>query len=248
MKTRMHIFVIIALVFVATIIATGISTAPVAADSCVAQLTYPVMPTVYYGSSVPIVVPLSVTCSTYYGTSLYATANLYDTTTGTSLGSLSVSLNSVDGGNVFNGQVGFNLPSSTQGHTVQISASIYASQYGSLITTTSISFLVTNTPQQVTTTTVTQPANEYPYPYQYPNPNPYPYPSPPLQNSQQHHHYFNEQNQTQGSNNSMLVYVAIVAILAAVVIATTGLVIFSQRRPQPQPQPYWIPGPPPPPR
>jgi hypothetical protein len=244
MKTRMHIFVIIALVFAAAVVAAGINTAPVAADSCVAQLTYPVMPTVYYGSSVPIVVPLSVTCSTYYGTSLYATANLYDTTTGTSLGSLSVSLNSVDGGNVFNGQIGFNLPASTQGHTVQISASIYDSQYGSLITTTSISFLVTNTPQQVTTTTVTQTANAYPYPYQYPNPNPYPYPSPPFQNSQQHH-YFNEQNQTQGSNNSTLVYVAIVAILAAVVIATTGLVIFSQRRPQPQPQPYWIPGPPP---
>ncbi|HUK50424.1 MAG TPA: hypothetical protein VLV18_05265 [Terriglobales bacterium] len=239
MKTRIHIFVVIVLSLAA--IVAGLNIAPVAADSCTAQLTNPVMPTVYYGSSVPIVVPMSVTCNIYYGASLYATANVYDTTSGTSLGSVSVSLNSVNSGNVFNGQIGFNLPASTQGHWVQISTSVYSSQYGSLLTTTSISFLVSNTPQQITTTTVTQATYPYPYPYQ--NSNPYAYPSPPFQNSQQHHNFYQQQNQTQGTNN-MLVYVAIIAILAAVVIATTGLVIFSQRRPQPQP--YWIPGPPPP--
>jgi hypothetical protein len=243
MKTHVRIWMIMAVALAMGVMAAGINSAPVAADSCTAQLTYPVMPTVYAGSDVPIVVPLSVTCSTYYGTELYATANAYDTTSGTNLGSVSVNLPSVDGGNVFQGQVSFNLPPSTQGDTAQISASIYATQYGSPITTTSISFPVASTAQQIiTTTTVTEAANQYEYPYPYSSP---PFQYSPQYSSQSRHHLNQEENQTRNSNNtSMLAYVAILAILAAIVIATTGLVIAGRKRPQPQP--YWLPPSPPP--
>ena len=243
MRTRVRIYVIIALAIAIAVVTTGANSAPVAADSCTAQLTYPVMPSVYPGSSVPIVIPLSVTCSTYYGNELYATANAYDTTSGTNLGSVTVNLSSVSGGNVFNGQVGFNLPPSTQGDTAQISATIYSSQYGNPITTTSISFQVSSVPQQaITTTTVTEALNPYQYPYEYSSPA---FQNYPQYSSQPHHHLNQEENQTlSSSNTSLLAYVAILAILAAVVIATAGLVVYGRK----QPQPYWVPSPPPPPR
>ena len=177
MKTRIYMITMLALTI--ALVTAGMGTRPVAAQSCTAQLNYPVMPTIYDGSNVPIVVPLSVSCSTFYGNQLYATGNLYDTTTGANLGSVNVVLPSVGGSStVFNGQFGFTLPPSSQGDTAQVSASIYSSQYGNVITTTSITFPVFNQAQpqpfQVVTTTVTEATNVYPYPAAYQSP----YPSP----------------------------------------------------------------------
>jgi len=202
------------------------------------------MAVVYSNSNVPIVVSMSATCTTAYGNQLYATGNAYDATSNVGLGSVSTVLQSVSGGYIFNGQLGFNLPPSTQGHIVQISVSIYNSQYGNLITTTSETFQVGTGSQQVSTTTVTQ---TYPYPYpnqypsQYPYQNPYPYPAP----SYQHPNRNQSQSQTLNQNNSSLFgYVAIAAILAVVVIVTAGLVVYGRR--QQAPSVRWVPAPPPP--
>jgi hypothetical protein len=233
MKTGNYVIVLLALTIAIAAIAT--SSNPVAADSCIAQLSYPVMPAVYTYSNIPIIVPVSATCTTYYSSQLYATGNAYDATSSTNLGSVSTILTSVSGGTIFNGQLGFNLPPTTQGHSVQISVSIYNSQYGSLITATSLTILVGSTAQQVTTTTVTQQA---PYPY------PYPYSSPPYQYQSQLHPFQNQsQNQAQSSNSATVFgYAAIAAILAAVIIATAGLVTYGRR------QQYWQPMQSPPPR
>jgi hypothetical protein len=233
MKTGNYAIVLLTLTI--AIAAIGTSSNPVAADSCIAQLTYPVMPVVYTNSNIPIVVSVSATCTTYYGSQLYATGNAYDATSGTNLGSVSTILTSVSGGTIFNGQLGFNLPPTTQGHSVQISVSIYNSQYGSVITATSLTIQVGSTAQQVTTTTVTQQA---PYPY------PYPYSSPPYQYQSQPNPFRNQsQNQAQSSNSAtMFGYAAIAAILAAVIIATAGLVTYGRR------QQYWQPMQSPPPR
>jgi hypothetical protein len=219
------------------------------ADACTAQLSYPVMPAVYSYSNVPIVVPMSATCTTAYGNQIYATGNAYDATSNAGLGSVSTVLQSVNGGANFNGQLGFNLPPTTQGHTVTISVSIYSNQYGNLLTATSETFQVVTGSQQVTTTTVTQSyPYQYPnqYPSQYPYQTPYPYPAPSYQYPSQQRPYRNQsQYQNQNQNNSSLMgYVAIAAILAAVIIATTGLVVYGRR--QQPPSVTWVPAPPPP--
>ena len=216
------------------------------------------MPTGYSYSNIQVVVPMSATCSTYYGSQLYATGNAYDATSNTGLGSVSTVLQSPDGGTTFNGQLGFNLPPSTQGHTVQLSVSIYNGQYGNQITTTSETIQVGTGNQlqyqQITTTTVTQAAPQYQnaylpqnqYPISYPAPSTYPYSQP------QSYPYVNQNNslhpqyQTYGYRNSsrLFDYVAIAAILAAVVIATAGLVAYGRR--QQPPTVTLVPAPPPP--
>ena len=212
----------------------GANNSLVFADACSATLSYPIIPVVYSNSNVPIVVPLSATCTTYYANQLYATGSAYDATANTGLGSTSTLLMSVNGGTEFNGQLGFNLPPTTQGHSIQISVSIYSSQYGNLITATSETVEVAAGVQQTTTTTVT----EGQYPYAYPSAYPYPTasPSPYQPNPSQFHHSFQADNQsqalTQTSNSTNLFsYVAIIAILATVVIATTGLVLVARRQP-----------------
>jgi len=236
---------ILAIVLVAAILAVGLNSTQVSADPCLAQLNYPIMPAIYSNSNVPIVVPMSATCTTYYGSQLYATGNAYDATSNSGLGSVSTVLQSVDGGTTFNGQLGFNLPPSTQSHTVQISVSIYNGQYGNLITATSETIQVGTGIQQVSTVTQAYP---YPYPNQYPNqyPSQYPYQTPSYQQLSQQRRYRNQlQYQTLNRNNSSLFgYIAIVAILAAVIIATAGLVVYGRsRRPTPV---AWFPPPPPP--
>jgi len=251
-------YAILGIVLIIAIIAVGANSNLVSADPCIAQLNYPVMPTGYSYSNIQVVVPMSATCSTYYGSQLYATGNAYDVTSNTGLGSVSTVLQSPDGGTTFNGQLGFNLPPSTQGHTVQLSVSIYNGQYGNQITTTSETIQVGTGNQlqyqQITTTTVTQAApyqNEYlpqnQYPISYPAPSTYPYSQP------QSHPYVNQNNslhpqyQTYRYQNSsrLFDYVAIAAILAAVIIATAGLIVVYGRRQQPTPI-TWIPPPPPP--
>ena len=247
-KTRN--FAILGIVLIIAIIAVGANNNPVLAQAqpCTAALSYPIMPTTYSYSNVPIVVPMSATCTTTYGNQLYASGNAYDATSNVGLGTVNSVLQSTDGGTTFNGQLGFNLPPTTQGHTVTISVSLYSSQYGSLIGATSETFQAVNGNQQIATTTVTQ---AYQYPYQTPPSTPYAYqPTYPnqapliQQPSQQRPYTHPSQYQTPNRNNSSLIsYVAIAAILVAVVIATAGLVVYGRRRQQP-PSITWVPAPP----
>ncbi|MGD0423751.1 MAG: hypothetical protein ABSA92_09880, partial [Candidatus Bathyarchaeia archaeon] len=71
-------YAILGIVLIIAIIAVGANSNLVSADPCVAQLNYPVMPTGYSYSNIQVVVPMSATCSTYYGSQLYATGNAYD--------------------------------------------------------------------------------------------------------------------------------------------------------------------------
>jgi hypothetical protein len=260
-KTRN--FAILGIVLMIAIIAVGANSNPVLAQAqpCTAVLSYPVMPTTYSYSNVPIVVPMSATCTTTFGNQLYATGNAYDATSNVGLGTVNSVLQSTDGGTTFNGQLGFNLPPTTQGHTVTISVSLYSNQYGDLVTSTSETFQAVTGDQQiqqvqqVVTTTVTQ---AYQYPYQTPVSTPYSYPTPytnqtsdPNQASsfqqslQQQPSRHQSQYQTLNHNNFLLDYVAIAAILGAVIIATTGLVVYGRRRQQP-PSIAWVPVLPPP--
>ena len=249
--TKSRNYGILAVVLIIAIITVGTNSNPVFADTCTAQLSYPIMPVVYSNSNVPIVVPMSASCTTVYGNQLYATANAYDATLNSGLGTVNTVLQSTNGGINFNGQLGFNLPPSTQGHSITISVSIFTNQYGNLVTATSETFQVVSGNQQISTTTVTQ-AYPYPYPYsnqyptQYPYQNPYPYQAPSYQFPSQQRPYRNQsQYQNQNRNNSNLLgYVAIAAILAAVIIATAGLVVYGRRQ---QPSTItWVPPPPPP--
>ena len=246
-------YAILSIVLIVAVIAVGANSNPVLAQvqPCTAQLGYPVMPSTYYGSNVPIVIPTSATCATNYGTQLYATGNAYDATSNIGLGSVSTVLQSVDGGTTFNGQLSFDLPSSTQGHTVQISVSIYNGQYGNLISSNSETIQVGAETQQIATTTVTQ-ASPYPYPTQYTPPPTYlnetSYPdqaSSFQQPSQQRPYRHQSQYQSRNHNNSLLGYVAIAAILAAVIIVTAGIVVYGRRGQQPA-QVTWVPWLPPP--
>ena len=257
-KTRNY--AILGIVLILAIIAVGTNGNPVSAQAqpCTAVLSYPVMPTTYSYSNVPIVVPMSAACTTVYGNQLYATGNAYDATSNVGLGTVNSILQSTDGGTTFNGQLGFNLPPTTQGHTVTISVSLYSNQYGDLVTSTSETFQAVTGNQQVQEVVTTTVPQAYQYPYQTPPSTPYAYPTPytnqtsdpnqapsfqqPLQQNPYRHQ---SQYQTLNRNNSLLDYVAIAAILAAVIIATTGLVVYGHRRQQPTPI-TWLPAPPPP--
>jgi len=252
--TKTRNYATLAIVLFIAIMAVGANSSLVAADPCIAQLNYPVMPTSYSYSNLPVSVPISATCTTYYGTQLYATGNAYDVTANTGLGTVSTALQSNDGGNTFNGQLTFNVPSSTQGHTIQFSVSIYNGQNGNQITSTSETLQLGfgGGSPQVITTTVTQ---AYPYPYQneyYPqNQSPYPNPASsypyPQQQSSHPNRNWNDSTRAQYLNriqdsSRLFELVAIAAILAAVIIATAGLVVYGRRQ-----QPVaWIPPPPPP--
>jgi hypothetical protein len=248
-KTRNY--AVLAIVLTIAILAVGANSNLVSADPCIAQLNYPIMPTVYSYSNIPVVVPMAATCTTYYGSQLYATGNAYDATSNVGLGSVSTVLQSVNGGTTFNGQLGFNLPPSTQGHIVQLSVSIYNGQYGNQVTATSETIQVGTGNQlqyqQVTTTTVTQAApyqNEYLPQNQYPIS--YPASIKPRSSQPQLHPYQSSllaQSQTRNQNSSSLFgFIAIAAILAAVIIATAGLAVVYGRRQQPAPV-TWIPPP-----
>jgi hypothetical protein len=252
---------LLGVVLIIAIIAVGANSNLVSAQAapCTAVLSYPVMPTTYSYSNVPITVPMSATCTTNFGNQLYATGNAYDATSNVALGTVNSVLQSTDGGTTFNGQLGFNLPPATQGDTVTISVSLYSNKYGALVSSTSETFqAVTGNQQvqQVVTTTVTQ-AYQYPYqppvstPYSYqpsyPNQTSYPdqtpYPAPSFQQPSQQYQYRHQ------NRSNLLGLIAIAAILAAVVIATAGLVVCGRRRQQP-PSIAWVPvyPPPPPPR
>jgi hypothetical protein len=123
MKTRIHVLVLLAVS--ATMLILGASNSLVLAQPCNAALSYPIVSAAYSYSNVPITVPVSVSCTTSYGNGLYATGSAYDATANTALGSTSALLTAANGGMEFDGQLGFNLPPATQGHSIQISVSVY---------------------------------------------------------------------------------------------------------------------------
>jgi hypothetical protein len=81
----------------------------------------------YYTSNFQVTVPVSTTCAFYAG-QLYATGTAYDTTYNSNVGTANTALSATYGGNVFSGQLQFNLPTSEESHPVQFSVSIYSTQ------------------------------------------------------------------------------------------------------------------------
>jgi len=169
------------------------------ASPCSLQLGYPIIPIAYTNQVVTVVVPVSATCSAAHGEQLYAAASAYDLNSNTSASAVNTILTSVDGGYTFNGQLGFTLPPSTQGHWVQIAVTIYGSQSGGELTTAGEAFPVTPGTGQVVTATVTQQFAP---------------PTTPAVDERPH---------------AIFSYVAIAAILATVIIVTVGLLVYSRR-------------------
>jgi len=265
MKTRVHVIVLLAIS--ATVLILAASNRLVYAQPCTVTLSQPVIPTQYSNSNVPFLIPVSASCTTYYS-QLYATGNAFDATTNTGLSAANTILSPVNGGQQFNGQLGFSVLPTSPTDSVQVSVSLYDSQGGNLITQTSETVQVGTGAyqpiqppiQQITTTTVTVGQ----YPATYPSPTGY---QPPYQSSYQPNqpqyyqnqpqyqqqyqarpptYYFSQGYAQRWNNTNFFDFVAIIAILATVIIATTGLVLIARRR-QP-PQPVWYPAPPPPPR
>jgi len=140
MKTRSGI---VLLGFILTAVVGVSGSSPVSADSCAAQLGYSSLSSTQYNSNIAITVPVSATCY-FVGTQLYAVGNVYDTSSDTSLGSVSIVLTPTSG-NTFTGQLAFNLSPSTIGHQVQISVSIYSDNIGNVATlATSVQLLRVN--------------------------------------------------------------------------------------------------------
>jgi hypothetical protein len=116
-------------------VAISVNSSPVLADSCSAQIGYSPPTSSYYSGNMVLVVPVVAKCSITHS-QLYATGDLYDTSTNTDLGSSGTILNSPYGGNTYGGQIGFMLSPSVQGHTLRITVSIYSDQqYTTQLTT-----------------------------------------------------------------------------------------------------------------
>ena len=181
------------------------SPSTVSADPCSVQLGFPIIPAVYANTIVTVVVPLSAVCSTSFGNQLYVNANVFDLNSDTAAGSANTLLTSVNGGYTFTGQLGFNLPPSTQGHWVQVSVSVFGSQGGKPLTTNGEAFQIDAEAVQVITTTVFPQTSIQSAPSAPSAPETYP--EPP----------------------SIFAYVAIAALVAVVIIVTVGLVVFSRK-------------------
>jgi hypothetical protein len=185
--------------FVAALAVAPTSLSFVFASPCSIRLGFPIIPLASADQSVTVVVPVSAVCSTAYGSQLYATASAYDLNTDTSAITVNTIMTSVDGGYTFTGQLGFDLPPSTQGHWVQIALTIYSGQSGVALSTAGEAFPVTAGGGEVVTATVTEQAS----------------------------YAFAPDSST--ANHSVFAYVAIAAILATVIIVTVGLVVYSRR-------------------
>src|SRR5208282_4825473 len=120
------------------------SSGPVFAQTpCIAQASYPAVSSPQGNYNFAVTVPVSASCSYTVG-SLYAVGDAYDTTISSDLGTVSTGLSLVGGGS-YSGQLLFSLPTSTLGHTVQFSVSIYNNyngQSGSPLATTSQSIAI----------------------------------------------------------------------------------------------------------
>ena len=154
---------IFSLVFFIAAAALATGTSPVFAQTpCVAQASYPVVSTAQYTSNIAVTVPVSASCSYTVGP-LFAVGDAYDTSTSTDLGTVSTGLSLVGGGS-YSGQLLFSLPTSTLGHTVQFSVSIYNNyngQSGSPLATTSQSITIGSNLYQSYPYSSCQPGNAY---------------------------------------------------------------------------------------
>src|SRR5208282_2576990 len=137
-STKTRNYALLLLVLTAAVVAVGASSSLVAADACTANLSTVTTTAPNSGSYIGIQVPVSANCAstTTANGSLYAVGDAYDTTTSTDLGSVNTALTPVNAANIYNGELSFSIPSTAQGDTLQISVSIYNSQYGQLLTTT----------------------------------------------------------------------------------------------------------------
>ena len=82
-----------------------------------------------------LVVPIVTKC-TFTSSQLYATGDLYDTSTNTDMGVTRTILAAPSGGNTYGGEIGYILSPIVQGHTLRITVSIYSDQqYASQLTT-----------------------------------------------------------------------------------------------------------------
>ena len=213
----------------------------VSADPCIAQLSYPIMPTSYnYNSNQQMAVPVSVTCGSITG-QLYAVGDAYDTSANADIGSTSTLLTLVSGG-AFNGQLIYNLAPSSVGHTVQISVSVYSGQYsnyvqnGSLLTSASETVQVSpanfqNPPSSGVL--VQQPPlyNGYPVVLQQQTTVTAYVPHQMFQSPFLRTQFFNRQN------NLWLMTLVVVLIIAGVIVAV-AIALFASRSRQPQPPPW----------
>ncbi|HKM76329.1 MAG TPA: hypothetical protein VJZ32_07915 [Candidatus Bathyarchaeia archaeon] len=135
---------VLSLVFFLAAAVFAVSSSPVFAQTpCIAQASYPAVSSPQYNSNIAVTVPVSASCSYTVGP-LYAVGDAYDTTVSSDLGTVSTGLSLVGGGS-YSGQLLFSLPTSTLGHTVQFSVSIYNNyngQSGSPLATTSQSVTI----------------------------------------------------------------------------------------------------------
>jgi len=171
--------------FLTILVGAMSSSSLVSADACTAQLSYSI-PSTYNNSNVQMVVPVSATCSFITG-QLYVVGNAYDQSLNTNLGSVNTALIPT-GGNIFSGQLTFNLPSYVQGHTVQVTISIYSNgPNGGILTTAAQTVQVPNATYSYPTNYY-YPSNCY-YPGNYCYYPGYYYPSPPSYPPPHHHHH-----------------------------------------------------------
>jgi hypothetical protein len=167
--SRMRNCGILILTLAIAIAAVGASGTFVSADPCIAQLSYPTMTTAYStSSSIQAIVAVSATC-TPSSSALTAVGDAYDMSVNNDLGSVNTVLSPVSAG-TFNGQLVFNLPSSSLGHNMQVSVSIYnggaysPGQFATPLTKTSVTVQVNPTNYQNSY----YPSGQYPQYPQYP--------------------------------------------------------------------------------
>lgn len=243
------------LVLMVAIAAVGAGGTLVMADPCIAQLSYPIMPTAYsYNSNVQVIVPVSATC-TSIGTAFTAVGDAYDTSGNADLGSVNTLLSPVNGA-TFSGQLVFNLPPTSLGHTVQISVSIYnggqtaPGQYGTLLTTASETVQVNPTNYNTYPQYSNPPYNNYPPNQYYVQPQqittvtayaPQQVIQQPLAtalyvNTQNTPWYFNRQYGPwlAGRQNYTWLMGVVVALIALSVIVAVAVAILAARHRQPQ--------------
>jgi len=135
---------VLSLAFFLAAVAFAVTGSAVFAQTpCIAQASYPVVSSPQGNYNFAVTVPVSASCSYTVG-SFYAVGDAYDTTVSSDLGTVSTGLSLVGGGS-YSGQLLFSLPTSTLGHTVQFSVSIYNNyngQSGSPLATTSQSVTI----------------------------------------------------------------------------------------------------------
>ena len=134
MKFHNRGFTLLFVISLAAVVAF-IRITPAVADSCSARIGYSPPNSSFYSGNLVVVVPVVAKC-TFTSSQLYAAGYLYDTSTNTGMGESKIILIAPNGGTTYGGQIDFILSPNVQGHTLQITVSIYRDQqYASQIAT-----------------------------------------------------------------------------------------------------------------